>query len=81
MTMVFGGVSYSIVQLSYGHEVDSKGIVKRGAIGGYVWQLQGRLQYLGFFKGNIDGKFGWGTYWAVRNFQYQFGLKVDGVVG
>ena len=30
----------------------------------------------------IDGVYGWGTYWAVRNFQSQFGVKkVDGLVG
>ncbi len=53
----------------------------RGSQGGDVYELQGRLQYLGFYKGKIDGKFGWSTYWAVRNFQYKFGMKVDGVAG
>jgi N-acetylmuramoyl-L-alanine amidase len=57
------------------------GVVKRGAVGGDVWELQGRLKFLGFYKGSIDGKFGWGTYWAVRNFQSKFGMKIDGVVG
>ena len=32
------------------------------------------LQYLGFYNGKIDGVFGWGTYWALRNFQYEFGM-------
>lgn len=62
-------------------EAFSKSIVKKGAVGGDVWELQGRLKHLGYYKGKIDGKFGWGTYWAVRNFQYKFGMKVDGVVG
>src|SRR5699024_7790465 len=35
----------------------------------------------GFYNGNIDGVFGWGTYWALRNFQYEFGMKVDGIAG
>jgi N-acetylmuramoyl-L-alanine amidase len=39
------------------------------------------LQYLGYYNGNIDGVYGWGTYWAVRNFQYEFGLPIDGLVG
>jgi N-acetylmuramoyl-L-alanine amidase len=58
-----------------------QGIIKRGAVGGDVWELQGRLKFLGYYKGKIDGKFGWGTYWAVRNFQSKFGMKVDGIVG
>ena len=52
-----------------------------GSRGGDVYELQGRLQFLGYYHGRIDGIFGWQTYWAVRNFQYQFGLKVDGIVG
>lgn len=52
-----------------------------GARGGDVYELQGRLKFLGYYHGKIDGIFGWRTYWAVRNFQYNFGLKVDGVVG
>lgn len=45
-------------------------------------ELQARLQYNGYYNGKIDGVYGWGTYWAVRNFQDQFGLKeVDGLVG
>jgi N-acetylmuramoyl-L-alanine amidase len=39
------------------------------------------LQYLGFYNGKIDGVFGWGTYWALRNFQYEFSLEIDGLVG
>ncbi|WP_253280138.1 spore cortex-lytic enzyme, partial [Bacillus sp. FJAT-27445] len=47
-----------------------------------VVELQARLQYNGYYNGKIDGVYGWGTYWAVRNFQDQFGLKeVDGLVG
>lgn len=55
--------------------------VKQGAVGGYVWELQGRLKFLGFYHGKIDGHFGSQTYWALRNFQQQFGLKVDGIAG
>lgn len=58
-----------------------KTTLRVGARGGDVYELQGRLKYLGYYKGAIDGIFGWNTYWAVRNFQYRFGLKIDGVVG
>lgn len=56
-------------------------ILKVGAKGGDVYELQGRLKLLGFYTGKVDGDFGWRTYWATRHFQYEFGLKVDGIVG
>ncbi|HJV46959.1 MAG TPA: spore cortex-lytic enzyme [Bacillota bacterium] len=62
-------------------QVYSSAIVKEGSVGGYVWELQGRLKFLGYYHGPIDGNFGWRTYWAVRNFQYEFGLNIDGIVG
>lgn len=59
----------------------SNQIIQHGAVGDDVIELQSRLQYLGFYNGNIDGVFGWGTYWALRNFQYEFGLPIDGLAG
>jgi N-acetylmuramoyl-L-alanine amidase len=53
----------------------------RGSTGGDVYELQGRLKHLGYYHGPIDGIFGWRTYWAVRNFQYRFGIRADGIVG
>jgi N-acetylmuramoyl-L-alanine amidase len=59
----------------------SNQVVQVGATGEDVVELQSRLQYLGFYTGNIDGVFGWRTYWALRNFQYEFGLDIDGLAG
>lgn len=59
----------------------SNQLIQRGAFGDDVIELQARLQYLGFYEGKIDGKFGYGTYWALRNFQEQYGLTVDGIAG
>jgi N-acetylmuramoyl-L-alanine amidase len=59
----------------------SNQVIQRGAVGDDVIELQARLQYIGFYNGKIDGVFGWKTYWAVRNFQYEYGLPVDGLVG
>lgn len=59
----------------------SNQIIQQGAVGDDVIELQSRLQYLGFYNGKIDGVFGWGTYWALRNFQYKFGLPIDGLAG
>ncbi|GGJ85814.1 spore cortex-lytic enzyme [Lentibacillus kapialis] len=56
-------------------------VIQQGAVGEDVIELQARLQYLGFYNGNIDGVFGWGTYWALRNFQYEFGIEIDGLAG
>ncbi|WP_374703442.1 spore cortex-lytic enzyme [Bacillus sp. Marseille-P3661] len=56
-------------------------VIQRGAVGEDVIELQARLQYIGFYKGKIDGVFGWGTYWALRNFQSEFGLPIDGLAG
>ncbi|WP_071395613.1 spore cortex-lytic enzyme [Bacillus tuaregi] len=59
----------------------SNQVVQQGSVGDDVIELQSRLQYLGFYNGKIDGVFGWGTYWALRNFQYEFGLPIDGLAG
>ncbi len=55
--------------------------ITRGAYGDDVIELQSRLQYLGFYTSKIDGKFGYNTYWALRNFQEKYGLPVDGIAG
>ncbi|WP_181536485.1 spore cortex-lytic enzyme [[Anoxybacillus] calidus] len=62
-------------------EAFSNQVIQKGAVGDDVIELQARLQYIGFYKGKIDGVFGWSTYWALRNFQYEFGLPVDGLAG
>ncbi|GGH79068.1 N-acetylmuramoyl-L-alanine amidase [Pullulanibacillus pueri] len=56
-------------------------VIQQGATGDDVIELQARLQYIGYYKGKIDGIFGWGTYWALRNFQEAYGLKIDGLAG
>lgn len=56
-------------------------VIQKGATGLNVVELQARLQYIGYYRGAIDGAFGWGTYWALRNFQKDYGLKVDGKAG
>jgi N-acetylmuramoyl-L-alanine amidase len=59
----------------------SKQVIQKGAVGDDVIELQSRLQYIGYYNGKIDGVFGWSTYWALRNFQYEFGLPIDGLAG
>lgn len=67
---------YSIPTYAFTNQV-----IQKGATGDDVLELQSRLQYIGFYNGKIDGVFGWNTYWAVRNYQYEFGLEIDGLVG
>lgn len=62
-------------------EAFSSQVIQHGSVGDDVIELQSRLQYLGFYTGKIDGVFGWRTYWALRNFQYEFGLPIDGLAG
>lgn len=59
----------------------SNQVIQQGSVGDDVIELQSRLQYLGFYNKKIDGVFGWSTYWALRNFQYEFGLPIDGLAG
>ncbi|WP_040208329.1 spore cortex-lytic enzyme [Neobacillus jeddahensis] len=78
-------IFFCIVPLSPigNHEVHAftKQVIQKGAVGDDVIELQSRLQYIGFYNGKIDGVFGWRTYWALRNFQYEFGLPIDGLAG
>ncbi|WP_240035237.1 spore cortex-lytic enzyme [Neobacillus notoginsengisoli] len=56
-------------------------VIQYGSVGEDVIELQSRLKYIGFYSKKIDGVFGWSTYWALRNFQYEFGLPIDGLAG
>lgn len=55
--------------------------LKWGATGAEVKKLQQALKNRGFYSGKIDSTFGSGVYKAVKAFQKQYGLKVDGVAG
>lgn len=52
-----------------------------GSRGEEVKELQARLQSLGYDPGAADGHFGYLTNDAVRAFQRDHGLRVDGVAG
>lgn len=78
-------VSLLILPIFLGDEKEveafSPQVIQHGAIDDDVIELQARLQYLGFYNKKIDGVFGWSTYWGLRNFQYEFGMPVDGLAG
>ncbi|OEH84770.1 spore cortex-lytic enzyme [Desulfuribacillus stibiiarsenatis] len=62
-------------------DVFSNRTLSLGSRGDDVSQLQSRLKEIGFYQANVDGIFGHQTLYAVRRYQKEFGLKVDGVVG
>ncbi len=55
--------------------------LRLGDDGSEVRRLQTRLKELGYYKGSVDGDFGEGTESAVKAFQQQNGLTVDGKAG
>ncbi|HLS66633.1 MAG TPA: spore cortex-lytic enzyme [Pseudogracilibacillus sp.] len=56
-------------------------VIQHGAVGDDVIELQARLKHIGFYTGEITGVFDWRTYWALRHFQYEFGMEIDGMAG
>lgn len=78
LSILFSFSAVGTVDTSYAF---SQQVIQHGATGEDVIELQARLQYLGFYNGKIDGVFGWSTYWALRNFQYEFGMEIDGLAG
>lgn len=55
--------------------------LKQGSKGSEVKYLQQNLIGLGYLAGNADGNFGSGTRKSVEDFQFAFGLAVDGSAG
>ena len=55
-------------------------VVKQGAKGKHIEHLQSRLKEMGYYKGDITGRFGPKTKSAVRKFQKDCGMKANGIV-
>lgn len=68
---------------NYGNTAVIRTTLEKGDTGAEVKELQQNLIKLGFSCGaaGADGDFGQGTLSAVKNFQKQYGLTVDGIVG
>jgi len=87
--MVFGIVALLFTSLvlwsnNFERQVEptfSSATLKVGSSGSDVSELQGRLKFLGYYDGAVDGAFGSRTKNAVTWFQWEFGLTSDGVVG
>ena len=59
----------------------SYGLSKYGSTGEEVKEIQTKLKNWGYYLGEIDGIFGSKTLQAVKDFQANNGLTVDGIVG
>ncbi len=80
--VVFGLLGlYTIQHSTQSRETFSSAILKEGASGKDIYELQGRLKALGYYNGKVDGNFGQKTKNSVTWFQWKFGMKSDGVVG
>ena len=56
-------------------------VLKQGATGGEVKELQRRLKQWGYYNGAVDGIYGAKTVEAVKYFQRKNGLTADGIAG
>lgn len=56
-------------------------VLKQGATGGEVKELQRRLKMWGYYSGSVDGIYGKQTIEAVKRFQRKNGLTADGIAG
>ncbi len=52
-----------------------------GSRGDEVINIQVKLKRWGYYKGSVDGIYGYKTYSSVKWFQGKNGLKIDGVAG
>lgn len=67
--------------LSQTDTADTPVLSRMGSRGSEVRAIQEKLKERGLYSGNIDGIFGTLTEAAVRRFQKQQGLTVDGIAG
>lgn len=75
------GITIGIITPSIAPSVTPGGVLKLGAKGDEVRDLQTKLKALDFYKGSVDGDFGEATEAAVKAFQRQYKLTQDGIAG
>jgi N-acetylmuramoyl-L-alanine amidase len=78
--LLFGAFTVNQFGQNAVKETFSRATLRVGSSGKDVYELQGRLKYLGFYNGPVNGSFNQKTKNAVTWFQWKFGLKSDGIV-
>lgn len=73
-------LSVSMVLVALAPAVEAA-LYKKGSNGAVVTQIQTKLKSWGYYTGSVDGVYGSGTERAVRAFQQENGLAVDGKAG
>lgn len=66
---------------SFYNQTAIEAALKQGSSGSEVKTMQRKLKNWGYYKGAVDGIFGFQTKKAVMYFQRKNGLAVDGIVG
>ena len=75
------GTSGQVAQVATSSSFVQTAVLKQGATGGEVKEVQRRLKMWGYYSGAVDGIYGSQTVEAVKKFQRKNGLTVDGIVG
>ncbi len=76
-----GNTVYATNEILTSETAAGAAVLRQGAKGGEVKEVQRRLKQWGYYNGSVDGVFGAGTRAAVIKFQKKNGLTADGVVG
>lgn len=80
-----GGVLFNLARTNEGDPAFAPyvqtAVLKQGATGGEVKELQRRLKEWGYYFGEVDGVYGAKTVEAVKYFQRKNGLTPDGIAG
>ncbi|MCO1601493.1 MULTISPECIES: spore cortex-lytic enzyme [Desulfosporosinus] len=75
------GLLLSIALSGFAYAALGDRLLGRGSKGSEVTELQKKLVQLGYTVGTVDGKYGSKTEAAIRRFQKEHGLRVDGLAG
>ncbi|WP_261303872.1 spore cortex-lytic enzyme [Paenibacillus andongensis] len=82
LVVLFASIGLGFTVSAWSQPTSAAGAtLKQGSQNGDVWDAQFRLETLGYYQQSADGKYGPITAAAVRNFQYNYGLTVDGMIG
>ncbi|TDT60885.1 N-acetylmuramoyl-L-alanine amidase [Fonticella tunisiensis] len=74
-------IYFAALSVNYYSQIQSAIAYRYGSRGQVVREIQSRLKRWGYYKGSVDGIYGYRTYLAVKSFQRKNGLRADGIAG